>query len=141
VSAAPDRARAAPFRACHRAAVSCVLAGLLPNALAAPSVPQACAGRPDIVAPCFDVGGRLNFRNGTPSARIWSLGTRRMLGIHHDELPAGLPVGSHDFATEIRGTFNVCPFTREQAGHMQFVCIESWSDVFIRQRHDNAETS
>jgi len=140
VSAAPDRARAAPFRACHRAAVSCVLAGLLPNALATPLVPQACAGRPEIVAPCFEVRGRLSFRNGTPSARIWPVGTTRMLGIHHDELRAGLLVGPHDFATEIRGTFKLCPFTREQAGHMDFVCIESWRDVAIRQRHDIAET-
>ena len=130
-------------RACRPAAAAWVLAGLLPTAIAGPPLPHAdaCAGRPEIVAPCFEIRGRLTFRNGTPSARIWPIGTMRMLGIHHDELPAGLPIGPRDFATEIRGTFNVCPFTREQAGHMQFVCIEGWRDMVIRQRPRAAESS
>jgi len=98
-----------------------------------------CAARPEIVAPCFDVRGRLSFWNGTPSARIWRVGTTRMLGVHNDELPPGLASLPHSFATELRGTFTVCPLTKQTAGHMQYVCIESWRDVSVHERSQRSD--
>jgi hypothetical protein len=94
----------------------------------------ACAASPEIVGACFDVRGRLSFWNGAPSARIWPNGTSRLLGIHHDELPPALASRMTSFDTEAWGTFQVCPFTPRRAGHMQFVCIESWRDMSLRQR-------
>jgi len=99
-----------------------------------PSPSPACDGRTEIVAPCFTVHGRLSFSNGTPSARIWRVGTHRMLGIHNDELPKQIEARMLGFETEVWGDFNVCPFTPERLGHMQFVCIESWRNIKVRQR-------
>lgn len=94
----------------------------------------ACKGNAKIVAACFMVHGRLSFWNGAPSARIWRIGTHRMLGIHNDELPSALRQRMPDFDVELWGDFQVCPITREQPGHMQFVCVESWRDIRVRQR-------
>src|SRR5262245_26504221 len=95
---------------------------------------RACSENPEIVGSCFDVHGRLSFWNGTPSARIWRVGTSRMLGIHRDELPVELASRISSFDTEAWGDFRVCPFTKERPGHMQMVCIESWCNVAFRER-------
>lgn len=100
----------------------------------------ACASRPDIVGPCFEVRGRLSFWNGAPSARIWPVGTKRVLGVHSDVLPPTLAAKlhsfdpQHTFDTEVWTNFTLCPFTQSEAGHMQFVCIESWHSLSIRHR-------
>ena len=57
-----------------------------------------------------------------------------MLGIHGDALPVELASLMNGFDSEIRGSFVVCPFTTQKPGHMQFVCIESWRDIAVRQR-------
>lgn len=62
-----------------------------------------------------------------------------MLGIHHDELPPALASRKLNFDTEMLGIFNVCPFTEERPGRMQFVCIESWRDVTLRQRPEKSQ--
>lgn len=115
-----------------------VLVGMLAYSAAALPETYACAANPRIVAPCFDVRGRLSFWNGAPSARIWRIGATRMLGIHADLLPPDLAPTTIDFDTQIWGTFSVCPFTLQKPGHMQFVCIESWRDIAIRRRTDHA---
>jgi hypothetical protein len=94
----------------------------------------ACKAKPDIVAACFTVHGRLSFWNGAPSARIWPVGTHRLLGIHNDELPQALRDRIAFPDTEMWGDFQVCPFTRERPGHMQFVCVESWQNLEVRER-------
>jgi len=33
---------------------------------------------------------------------------------------------------ELYGDFEVCPFTLEQKGHMQMVCVESATNLFIK---------
>jgi hypothetical protein len=99
----------------------------------------ACASRPDIVGPCFELRGRLSFWNGAPSARIWPVGTKRMLGVHSDILPPELETKmmSFDpqrFDTEAWAHFMVCPLTHYRAGPMQFVCIESWHNLSFDRR-------
>lgn len=93
---------------------------------------QACETDPDIIGACFTVHGRLSFWNGSPTARIWPVGTNRILGDHLDwPLPAD--VARHmDFGVEAWGNFNVCPFTKNQPGVMQMVCIQSASHAFYR---------
>ena len=98
------------------------------------SATPACEARTELVAPCFEVLGRLSYWNGTPSARIWRVGTHRMLGIHHDELPEQLRSRVPGFEDELWADFKVCPFTPLKAGHMQFVCIASWRNVHARRR-------
>ena len=93
-----------------------------------------CEGSPEIVAPCFAIRGRLSFWNGTPSARIWPIGSRRLLGIHSDVMPPALREKMTSFDTEAYADFYVCPYTHSKPGHMQFVCIQSWKNLVIRQR-------
>ena len=116
-----------------------VLIALSIYASASASAELACAARSEIVAPCFEVRGRLSFWNGTPSARIWRIGTTRMLGVHNDELPPELVSRRSSFDTELWGTFTVCPLTNRSAGHMQYVCIESWRDISVRERTHQGE--
>jgi hypothetical protein len=95
-----------------------------------------CKNDPDIVAACFTVHGRLSVYNGGPSLRIWRVGTSRMLGVPSETAPENVSRlwGSDQFETEIYGDFEVCPFTKDKAGEMQMVCIESASHLLAKQR-------
>ncbi len=79
-------------------------------------------------------------RSGTPSARIGPVGSKRLFGVSQDVLPPGLVAtldrfdANNRFDTEVWASFTVCLFTRSAPGHMQFVCIESWRHVAIRER-------
>ena len=46
-----------------------------------------CRLDPDIAAACFMVRGRISLWNGTPSLRIWRIGTNRILGLHTGTTP------------------------------------------------------
>jgi hypothetical protein len=83
---------------------------------------------------CYRVHGRLFAANGTPSLRIWPVGTRRLLGVHDDANPEALPPelrGGHapsmgapdDERVEVYGDFTVCPLTRDRPGHMRMVTV------------------
>lgn len=87
-----------------------------------------CEKDPDIVAKCFVVRGRVSFYNGGPSTRIWKVGTNRMLGVVDEVLPGELDLRLN-WDTEAFGDFDLCPFTHEKPGVMQFVCIESVKNV------------
>jgi hypothetical protein len=94
---------------------------------------QACKTDPDIIGACFTVHGRLSAWNGSPTLRIWRVGTKRILGTRDDPLPANL-AKEMNWDVEAWGDFEVCPFTRERPGVMQSVCIESAEHVFFRKR-------
>jgi hypothetical protein len=94
---------------------------------------QTCKGDPDLTGACFTVYGQLSAWNGTPTYRIWRIGTRRILGVSNDILPESV-AANMDWAVEASGDFLVCPFTRERAGRMQQVCVESASNVRYRRR-------
>ena len=85
---------------------------------------------------CTRVHGRLFAANGTPSLRIWPVGTRRLLGVHDDANPDALPPelrGDHapsmgatdDARVEVYGDFTVCPLTRDRPGHMRMVTVKA----------------
>ncbi len=108
------------------------------SSLAAPDPPK-CKGNVKLVGDCFTVHGRIQAGNGTPSIRIWRVGTKRMLGV-----PAGEEDGDPDVAslpdviykTNIRdqnvfGDFLVCPLTKEEPGAMQMVCVESVTHLVL----------
>jgi len=96
-----------------------------------------CKNDPDIAAACFRVQGRLAVYNGSPSLRIWRVGTNRILGVRTEITPENVSARFSDsdpFDTEIYGDYEVCPFTKEKPGEMQMVCIESASHLVAKQR-------
>jgi len=106
--------------------------------------PQSCRSRPDVVGKCFNVHGRLSVYNGTPSIRLWPIGTKRLLGIidpnDASNAPgeAILPVdikSKLDWNKNVFGDFTVCPLTPAQLGRMQTVCIASGKNLIVRERN------
>jgi hypothetical protein len=94
------------------------------------------------VGQCFNVHGRLSVYNGTPSIRLWPLGTKRLLGVidpadvSNAPGPTILPLdikNKLDWDKNVFGDFLVCPLTRQQPGRMQTVCIESGKNLIIRE--------
>ena len=91
--------------------------------------------------PCYQVRGRMSLANGTPSVRIWPVGTKRIIGVSEgrfyleeyanvpDELVRQLTWDNAMFAD-----FTVCPFTDDKPGVMRLVCVESAENVEIRER-------
>lgn len=102
-----------------------------------PESQQPCKGNPYQVAPCFKVHGRLMYYMGAPSPRIWWIGTKRILGVSEShaevrQMPKSLRE-KLKLDEAIYGDFEVCPFTKERPGEMQFVCIESASNLIVRR--------
>jgi hypothetical protein len=101
---------------------------------AAAAATERCVQRPDLVGHCFSVRGRAALYNGTPTVRIWRVGTTRLLGVsargcvasecETAAVPAAIR-GILDWDRPVFGDFVVCPFTRQRPGAMQFVCVDS----------------
>ena len=102
---------------------------------------KSCKDHPMVSGPCFKVRGRMAFYNGTPSVRIWPVGTKRILGISegrfyqggYDNVPGEL-VGQLTWDTAMFADFTICPFTDEQPGVMRLICVESAENISIRKR-------
>jgi hypothetical protein len=105
----------------------------LPARAAEPA--QSCATSPKLIGQCFTVHGRLTACTGIPNARIWIVGTKRILGVADvkgdvagepllpgrldDEMFQATPCSKAAF-----GDFTVCPLTPSRAGVMQRVCVD-----------------
>lgn len=81
---------------------------------------------------CFTVHGRLEVANGTPSVRIWRIGTQDILGVPdgppEHELD-GVPLNVRRILvanglTQVYGNYYVCPITKARQGRMQIVRLE-----------------
>jgi hypothetical protein len=105
--------------------------------------PESCRTRSDVVGKCFNVHGRLSVYNGTPSIRLWPIGSKRLLGIldprdtSNAPGPSILPTsisGKLDWNKKVVGDFLVCPLTQSKPGRMQTVCIESGKNLRIVER-------
>ena len=104
---------------------------------------KSCRARSDLVGRCFIVHGRLSVYNGTPSIRLWRIGSKRLLGVldpsdisgepGQSTIPASVR-GQLDFDKDVFGDFLVCPLTRSQSGRMQTICIESGKNLIVRKR-------
>jgi hypothetical protein len=101
-----------------------------------------CRRRSDIAGKCFSVHGRLSVYNGTPSIRLWPIGTKRLLGVidpadaSNAPGPSVLPTEIKqklDWDKEVFGDFRVCPLTNQQRGKMQTICIESGKNLTVRE--------
>jgi hypothetical protein len=91
-----------------------------------------CKGHRAVMAPCMTVHGRLSLWNGTPTRRIWKIGTRRMLGVREGfELPRNIRSYMETTDHQLYGDCEVCPLTREERGVMQMVCVESARNLVL----------
>jgi hypothetical protein len=79
--------------------------------------------------------------NGTPTLRIWVVGTQRILGIPSDEtdfplkyskVPANVERLLVGDGTNIFADFVVCPLTKERPGTMRMVFVKSASRIVDR---------
>ena len=93
-----------------------------------------CWASDKFVGPCYHVRGRLSYYNGTPSTRIWIVGTHRVLGIPSEdqELPPNVKSLLKSFDDQIFADFTVCPLMKERAGTMGMVFVKSASHVVNR---------
>lgn len=118
---------------------ACTIGAQSPTA----QIAKSCRSRPDLVGKCFTVHGRLSVYNGTPSIRLWPIGTKRLLGVldptdisavpGRNTIPASV-ASKLDFDKNVVGDFLVCPLTRSQPGRMQTVCIETGKNLLVRPR-------
>jgi hypothetical protein len=86
-----------------------------------------------MAAECHLIRGRLAVWNGTPSVRIWPVGTRRELGVadaHGDTagerlFPAEVAalIEPAPDRTVVFGDYRVCPLSPRRPGRMQMVYI------------------
>ena len=135
-----------------RYAIVLALVLSLPVGLAAP---QEAAKRkipcktPENASMCYWTRGRLHIYNGTPSYRLWKIGTTRLLGIYSGpsvwtgdpairdnedpELPASLQKVYRSPFEQVFADFEVCPLEPERPGFMQAACIESAKNIFVQK--------
>lgn len=84
---------------------------------------------------CFTIHGRISIWNGSPSLRIWRIGTDRILGVLDSEneiIPDNLAKQLDGIGTEVFGDFEVCPFTKSRPGEMQMVCVQTASHLVTK---------
>lgn len=104
---------------------------------------------PALASSCFRIHGRLNQGNGTPSTRLWQIGTHHVYGIYsnqygfiHDDatldnespkLPTNVEKqrtsDGNGYLGYVYADFEVCPLERHIEGHMQAACIQSATHV------------
>ena len=119
---------------------------------------------PENATLCYWTHGRLSVYNGSPSFRIWQIGTRHILGvfngpshypartnddIENPELPSELYRAYEADNRRLKretgimwaipppafADFEACPLRPEIKGWMQAVCIESAKNIFIERDH------
>ncbi len=103
---------------------------------------QTCKRNPQIAAACYRIHGRLDVWNGTPSIRLWHIGTHHMLGIEPPEgaVMPDILLKQLQAGNAVYGDYVVCPLRKERAGRMGAVCIESASNLFVQDRANGEMT-
>jgi hypothetical protein len=100
---------------------------------------------PENAKTCYWTHGRINAGNGTPSFRLWIVGTHHKLGIYsgpsvdregspdneYHELPANLLQKFKPFKNWVFADFEVCPLEPERPGEMQAACVESAKNIVV----------
>jgi hypothetical protein len=96
---------------------------------------------------CYWTRGRLQFYNGTPSYRLWKIGTKQLLGIYsgpgadlhsvdneNPEFPANVQrIWQRRISQRVFADFEVCPLEPERSGWMQAACVESAKNLFVQE--------
>jgi len=103
---------------------------------------KTCRQHPQLSGQCYYLRGRLSFYNGTPSLRLWPVRTHRLLGVSegrfalpdYQNIPPELVEKLGGFDNEMFADFLVCPFTDDKPGVMRLICVESATNIVVRQR-------
>jgi hypothetical protein len=93
-----------------------------------------CEEAPVSGGKCFTLRGRVSLYNGTPSMRIWPIGSSRLLGVvpaEDEDAPANIK-GVVTFEQSATADLEVCPVIKAKQGEMQMVCIRSARDVKLK---------
>ncbi len=83
------------------------------------------------------------YTNGTPSLRIWRVGSKKILGVlpaENEIIPESLKDALNGFNKSVYADLEVCPFTKEQPGAMQMVCVESARNLVVKDLADKTVT-
>jgi hypothetical protein len=94
-----------------------------------------CKSNTAVVAACFSIRGRVFASNGTPSMRIWSVGTKRLFGVvpvENENLPSNLQ-DKVTFEQSVYANLELCPITQSHPGTMQSVCVESATNIVVHR--------
>jgi len=113
-----------------------LLASLCMATATARAASVSCKGNPAIVGQCTTLRGRVSVYNGTPSIRVWPVGTKRLLGVvpsENESMPEHLK-SMVSLQQDAFATLEVCPLSERRPGVMQFICIESATNVITRRR-------
>ena len=99
-----------------------------------------CRIQPSLVGKCFNVRGRLSLYNGTPTIKLWRVGTKRMLGVSasysregYSSIPEALEK-QLNWENELWGNYLVCPFTPQRPKEMQMIGFEDVKRLEVRPR-------
>jgi hypothetical protein len=118
------------------------------QALANETYRQKPCKTPEIASGCLRIHGRLSAGNGTPSTRLWPIGTHHLYGIYsnrygfrndsptldseapelHFTFPKGLP---EQGGWTVYGDFEVCPLEPFEQDHMQAACIAGATHIVV----------
>ena len=118
-------------------ATAMLIASMTTAASAEGARPQ-CKGSPKVVGKCVTVYGKLSVYGGSPSIRIWPVGTKRLYGIEDTDgdpktvyLPPNLRKALESHPRELNGKFQLCPLDVERDNRMTPACIEGASQLGI----------
>lgn len=110
---------------------------VVPSALAQehaePGQAKPCQCRPERVGPCFKVRGSITLYPQAPKVRLTVDSTKRVFGIEGG-VPEFLEEDLDVPQNVVTGDFFVCPVTRPKTGTIQLVCIESSSNLVVREK-------
>jgi len=85
-----------------------------------------CKDDPKLVSACYVVHGRMYNSSGGTLARIWRIGTQRILGVTGPHrLPSNVEPLMTDFDHEVVADVLVCPYEKDRPGEMRMVCVQS----------------
>ena len=109
------------------------------SAIAEAQDTNSCKAHSELSGSCFEIRGRMAPSNGTPSLRIWPVGTKRLLGVSEERgstsenynVPKEL-LEQLSFGKAMYADFTICPFTDDEPGVMRILCVESAENISIR---------
>jgi hypothetical protein len=111
---------------------------LLASTIVTPAFAEApaCKSSPKVVDKCMTFYGRLNIYTGSPSIRIWPVGTKQLYGVRstgsdpdHVVLPQKLRDILASNPVEVNGKWEVCPLEPERPNQLRSVCLESATEL------------
>ncbi len=116
-------------------ATALIASSLFAGAALADEAP-ACKSSPKVVGKCMTFYGPLSVYGGSPSLRIWPVGTKQMYGLRGtgaDPENVALPEKLREILAtnprEVNGKWEVCPLEAERPNQLRIVCLEGASEL------------